>query len=131
MNVPMLLNPKSVTTYLMANASISEGLLKLRECGFSAVPVLCEDGQYYGTVYSSDFLDYILDNGIHPNSPPIAEIVRQGKNPAVNIDADLSYLYDRLLETNFVPVVDGRSCFVGIVTRKKLMTYLKNEKIEW
>ncbi len=52
MNVPMLLNPKQNTTWIPVDASISQGLLTLKGCGFSAVPVLCEDGQYYGTVYS-------------------------------------------------------------------------------
>lgn len=131
MNVPMLLNLKRNTTWLSVNDSISNGLLTLKGCGFSAVPVLCDDGTYYGTVYSSDFLDYILLNGIHADTPPVAHIVRQGKNPAVLIDAALPDIFDRLLETNFVPVVDGRRCFVGIVTRKRLMNYLKKERIAW
>ena len=131
MNVPMLLNPKQNTTFILADKSILEALAALRRSGFSSVPVITERGKYYGTVYSSDFLDYILDNGVSPDFNPVAEIVCQDKNPAVNIDADLKDIYDRLLDTNFVPVVDGRGCFVGIVTRKGLMTYLKRERIKW
>ena len=37
-------------------------------------------------------------------------------------------LWDRVLDQNFVPVVDDRDMFMGIVTRRSVMAYLMNRK---
>ena len=37
---------------------------------------------------------------------------------------------DRLLDQNFVPVVDDRDMFVGIVTRRSVLAYLMNRGAE-
>lgn len=128
MNVPLLLLPKITTAYITADATVGEGIKILRQSGFTAVPVLYEDGRYCGTVSTSDVLGYLLEKGttdVGGDATCVCEILPYHANPAVNIDASLGELIDRLMDSNFVPVVDGRGCFVGIVTRKKLLTYLK------
>ena len=40
---------------------------------------------------------------------------------SVPIDADISTLCNRIIEQNFVPVVDSRGMFSGIVTRKDVL----------
>lgn len=132
MNVPLLLLPKVGTAYLYAKTPIGEGISVLRESGFSAIPVLYEDGRYFGTVSSGDFLSYVLDNGTESltgDGKCVADIVTPFSNPAVNIDASLHDLLVRLMDSNFVPVVDGRGCFAGIITRKKLLGYLQDTYI--
>ena len=46
--------------------------------------------------------------------------------PAVRIDVDLKTLIERSLEQNYVPIVDDRGIFIGIVTRKSIIKYLMN-----
>ncbi|MCI9450368.1 MAG: CBS domain-containing protein [Clostridiales bacterium] len=129
MNVPMLLSPKVSTAYLEYNATLRQGVEKFRAHGYSAVPVLNEDGYYMGTVSEGDFLKYILNKGKLSlkdlESVRICDILRDGFNDPVNIDASIDDLIDRLMDSNFVPVVDGRGCFVGIVTRKRMLEYLR------
>ena len=38
----------------------------------------------------------------------------------VSIDADIEQLDNHILNQNFVPVVDGRNVFIGIITRKEI-----------
>lgn len=128
MNLPMLLCPKVNTEYLMAESSVGKALEKFRASGYNALPVLWEDGRYCGSVSSRDFLTYIMENGgaaVTEKGTRLADILQKdGKNP-VSIDAPVSELFDRVMEANFVPVVDARDCFVGIVTRKKVLTAMQ------
>ena len=48
--------------------------------------------------------------------------------PAVRVNTPISELWERVLEQNFVPVVDDRDMFVGIVTRRSVMAYLMDQK---
>ena len=43
---------------------------------------------------------------------------------SVNIDARMEDMVDLVTAQNFVPVVDGRGIFCGIVTRRDVITYL-------
>lgn len=46
---------------------------------------------------------------------------------AVGIDAEMEELFSRALEQNFVPVVDRRNAFVGIVTRRAMIQYFADK----
>ncbi len=131
MNTAMLLSPKVNIACLESTDTIRQGIESFRAHGYTAVPVLYPDGRYCGTISERDFLTYILDNGIcslkEMESTRIENIIRKGWNPTVSINAPLSQLLARILDTNFVPVVDDRSYFVGIVTRKSVLSYLEKE----
>ena len=76
------------------------------------------------TVREGDFLRLLLDMGMPELSAlegvPLLQIVRSD-NPAVNVTAPLETLLERIQDNNFVPVVDDRGCFIGIVTRKAII----------
>ena len=44
-------------------------------------------------------------------------------NPSVKIDITMDELFKRIMNQNFVPVVDDRNLFVGIITRKDVIEY--------
>ena len=121
MNVFQLLIPKNDTMYLDDTTSISAAMDKLRTSGYTAVPVIREDGTYAGTVSEGDFLWAFLDgkdeNG-DGQAMAVKTIMQSNRNPAVKTDVDLTQLFSEALNQNFVPVVDDRNMFIGIVTRK-------------
>ena len=43
---------------------------------------------------------------------------------AVSADADIIELDEYIINQNFVPVVDSRGIFIGIITRKVIMSVL-------
>lgn len=130
MNVALLLSPKIGIAYLDYNSTIRQGIEKFKVHGYTAVPVLTESGQYKGTISEGDFLRYILDNGQlsmkDSEEAYIKDIMIKDSNPPLSIDADIEQLVHRLLNSNFVPIVDGRNCFIGIVTRKSMLIYLRH-----
>lgn len=128
MNVISLLTPKAQVGYLYDDYTVRQGLEKLRVHSYSAIPVLARNGRYVGTVSEGDFLWYILDrndNSLHTQEKQsIKKVMRKGFNPAVSIQVSMEELLDRALYQSFVPVVDDRGAFVGIVTRQTIMRKL-------
>ena len=128
MNVISLLTPKAQVAFLYSDCTVRQGLEKLRTHGYTAVPVLARDGSYVGTVSEGDFLWSILDrkdNSLRAQERVrLSTILRPDFNPAVHIGVRMSELVDRSMRQSFIPVVDDRGAFVGIVTRQNIIRRL-------
>lgn len=133
MNVAFLLTPKSKVVYIYEDSTFRQALEKLRYHGYSAIPVLTRDGKYAGTLSEGDFLWSMLDVGAASmadcESIRISDIKRTDRNPAVRITATSEELISRALEQNFIPVVDDRGAFMGIVTRRAMLEEFLCEKV--
>ena len=139
-SVVFLLTVKAFVAYLDDNSTLRQGLEKMRYHGYTAMPVIAQDGTYAGTVSEGDFLWHMLDSGMYAMKSQeeysIKDILRKGWNPAVKIDTTMDELLLRVMEQNFVPVIDDRGKFMGIITRKDIIKYyydlliLKEGKIE-
>ena len=131
MNVAFFLIPKSQVTHLTEGSSFRQGMEKLRRHGYTAIPVISREGRYLGSVSEGDFLWNIMSMGsVDPYEQEKARIddIVSDRTPPVRVSTPLTELWDRLLDQNFVPVVDDRDMFVGIVTRRSVMAYLMNRK---
>ena len=131
MNVAFFLIPKSQVTYLTEGSSFRQGLEKLRRHGYTAIPVISREGKYRGSVSEGDFLWNIMSMGsVDPYEQEQARIddIVSDRTPPVRVSTPIAELWDKLLDQNFVPVVDDRDMFVGIVTRRSVMAYLMNRK---
>ena len=131
MNVAFFLIPKSQVTYLSEDTDLRRGMEQLRRRGYTAVPVISREGKYMGCVSEGDFLWNIMSMG--SLDPRDLERVRVGdivsaRAAAVRVTTPTQKLWDALLDQNFVPVVDDRDMFVGIVTRRSVMAYLMDKK---
>jgi len=134
MNVISLLLPKATVAYLYSGLTIRQGLEKFRRNGYTAVPVINREGRYQGCVGEGDFLWYLLDQDGNVyrdrEKDRLTHIVRPDFNPAVRIDVTREELLERSLRQSFIPVIDDRGAFVGIVTRQNIirkLTVLKTE----
>lgn len=139
MNISFFLQPKSKVAYIYNNDSIRQGLQKMNYYGYSAIPVLDENENYVGTITEGDFLWHICkinsDNRMDVN---IKELEKQGVDklyfrrnyPSVRVDTSMEELFEKITNQNFVPVTDDRGVFIGIITRKDIITYLATKKKE-
>ena len=133
MNIAFLLTPKSQVTYIYEDSTFRQALEKLRHHGYSAVPVLTRDGGYAGTLSEGDFLWSMLEVGgaslADGEGIRVSDIKKTDRNPAVHITSDTDELISRALEQNFIPVVDDRGAFMGIVTRRAIIeAFIKESK---
>lgn len=129
MNVLFFLKPKQEVCVLHKNYTLRQGIEKLRQYGFAAVPVIDDEGQYCGTVTEGDLLRQVLqhENKAEWEQIPLREAIRTDVKKPVNVMADMDELLSVAVNQNFVPVVDDRGMFIGIVTRQDILRYFARE----
>ncbi|MGN1205691.1 MAG: CBS domain-containing protein [Eubacterium sp.] len=127
MNLLFLLKPKNTVDFIYTDDKVGQGLAKLRTSGYTAAPVLTREGKYLGTVTEGDFLWYLRDTSLSPeeavNDVYVDEIMRENWNQPVHVSATMEELLELVLNQNFVPVVDDRNYFVGIITRQSVIRH--------
>lgn len=136
MNVAFFLIPKVQIAYLYENYTMRQALEKMRIHGYTAIPVLNEEGKYIGTVSEGDFLWYIIEGKNKNESNDmksmehilLKEILGKDKNPPVHIMTSVEDLLNQATRQNFVPVIDDKESFIGIVTRKDIIKYFAKNK---
>ena len=131
MNVIGMLRPKCSTTYLHDTDSLRDGLHIMRESGYTAVPVISEDGKYVGTVREGDFLWNMIDEGEETlDLKQVKDILRTEWMLAATDEEGISTLIQRAMSQNFVPMVDDRNCYIGIITRRDIIQNILNKRID-
>ena len=133
MNVAFFLIPKSHVAYLVEGSSFRQGMEKLRRYGYTAIPVVANDGRYMGSISEGDFLWNVMSLGsiaAEDLEDACIDQIVSDRTPPVGVNTPVEELMDRLLDQNFVPVVDDRHMFVGIVTRRSVMAYLMDKRGE-
>lgn len=136
MNIASFLLPKAEVTFLRDDMTLRQGLEKLRRSGFTAVPVVDIEDRYVGVISEGDFLWNIISHsesldGITRRSlehMTVRDILQGGKVGAVCIDTAMEELLERAKHQNFVPVIDDRSVFIGIITRSDIIKYFCDRK---
>ena len=128
MNLLFLLHPKSTVAYLTSNVTVRQGLEKMRAHGYTAIPVINPEGEYVGTVSEGDFLYAVCEYSKGGNLKQLekiklSEIMRDKRDKAATVNAKMDELLLLIMQQNFVPVVDDRNTFIGIVTRRDIIKY--------
>ena len=131
MNIAKIMIPKISTAYLHEKNTVRQGIEKFSRYGYTAVPVLDENGVYIGTVTEGDFLRHIMKLGTTEMKDHeaylIKDIIREDFCPPLLIAAEQSDVINAVLNQNFVPIVDGRGVFCGIITRKGVIEALAKQ----
>lgn len=137
MNIAHILIPKQDVAYMYNDFTLRQGLERMRNSGYTAVPVINKLNKYVGTVSEGDFLWYLIDeqkDGLHKINKKniegisIKKILRKDNILPVRITATIEELLAKLLNNNFIPVVDDRNIFIGIITRRDIIKYFIDKK---
>lgn len=127
MNILFYLKPKSEVVYLYDDFTLRQVLEKMEKHRYSAVPVISRDGTYVGTLTEGDLLWHLKSSGFRElketEDIPMTKIRRYWHNAPVNADCKIEDLITTSMNQNFVPVVDDKNIFIGIVTRRDIIQY--------
>ena len=130
-NLLELTTIKSATFYLYSNSTIRQALEKFAYHKFSVVPIIDEEGHFVTTLSEGDILRYLAIecdfDKKKAEKTTIMEIERYRSYNAVTLDATFDELYAAALSQNFIPVVDDRNIYIGIIKRKDIFVYLKQK----
>ena len=128
MKITFFLTLKSDVAWVSTAATVRQALERMEHYGYTAVPVLSQDGKYEGTLTDGDLLWYLKNNpevSIRDTERiPLAAVPRKTVVRVIDINAEIEELFTLALDQNFVPVVDDREVFIGIVTRKSILSLL-------
>lgn len=132
MNILFFLTPKSDVAYINEEDTLRQALEKMEQHRYSALPIIARNGRYVGTLTEGDLLwgiknkyDLSLKDAERIR---IMEIPRHSDNQPVLVNANMENLLDKILNQNFVPVLDDQKSFIGIVTRKDVIRYLRSKE---
>ena len=130
-NILFFLTPKAMCAYLYDDYTLRQALEKMESAGYSALPILNKRGEYRGTLTEGDLL-WAIKNMCYMDmrqaeAHRIMEISRRKDNVPVRITASMHDLIERASNQNFVPVVDDYGAFIGLITRKAIIQYCRDQ----
>ena len=125
------LMPKAMCAYVYDDYTIRQALEKMESAGYAALPILNKRGEYRGTLTEGDLL-WALKNLCYMDmrqaeARRIMEIDRRKDNIPVRVTTSMQDLLERSVAQNFVPVVDDKDAFIGIVTRRSIIKYFQQQ----
>ena len=130
MKVAFFLTPKAEVAWVPESSTVRQAIERMENHRYTAVPVLTSDGGYDSTLTQGDLLWFMKQ---HPQvrfedteRVPLVAVTRRMVLKPVDIDADIEELLGLAIDQNFVPVVDGRGAFIGIVRRRSILGFFRD-----
>ena len=130
-NILFFLTPKAMCAYVYDDYTVRQALEKMESAGYAALPILSKRGEYRGTLTEGDLL-WALKNMCYMDmrqaeARRIMEITRRKDNVPVRVTTGMQNLVQRASAQNFVPVVDDKETFIGIITRSAIIRYCSQQ----
>ena len=134
MNILFFILTKDKTQYILSSFSLRQTIEKMEACGYTSLPIINEKGEYIATITEGDILRYIKkhNNLTLKNSEKVKitdlEIKKEVKS--IKVYSNMEDLIDVALAQNFVPVVDDSNIFIGIITRRSIISYFAERNLK-
>ena len=130
-NILFFLTPKAMCAFLNDDYTLRQALEKMESAGYAALPILNKRGEYRGTLTEGDLL-WAVKNLCYMDirqaeAHRIMEIARRKDNVPVRVTTSMHDLIERASSQNFVPVVDDKGTFIGIITRGSIIQYCHDQ----
>ena len=126
-NILFFLTPKAMCAFLHDDYTMRQALEKMEQAGYAALPILNPQGEYVGTLTEGDLLWAIKNmcsmDMRQTEIQKIMSISLRKDNVPVRVTTSMQELVERASYQNFVPVVDDKNTFIGIVTRRAIIKY--------
>ena len=123
-----ILTPKKIAAYLNENFTVRQALESFDAHRFTIVPLVDDEGKYVGTLSEGDILRFMKNvanfNIKIAEAVLVKDIEKHRPYKALRVDALLNDFFSLSLEQNFIPVVDDRNTFIGIIKRKEIIKFL-------
>ena len=133
-NILFFLTPKAMCVCLYDDYTVRQALERMEAAGYAALPILNKRGEYRGTLTQGDLLGALKNmcylDMRQAEAHRIMEISRKKDNVPVKVTTSMHELVERASSQNFVPVVDDKDTFIGIITRGAIIKYWSQRLFE-
>ncbi len=126
MNLLFFLTPKQDVAFLYEDFTLRQALEKMERHRYSTIPVLNRAGEYVGSMTEGDLLWGIKNQGLRLEDAeeiPLRTIPRKRDYKPVTVTTQMDELVAAAMTQNFVPVVDDKKSFIGLVKRNAIIQY--------
>ncbi|MCG7408368.1 CBS domain-containing protein [Paenibacillus sp. ACRRX] len=128
MNIAFFLLPKVEVVCVSDQATLRQTLERMEYHRYTAVPIINDQGEYVGTVTEGDLLWHMKNSNGEISFENAAKFTLKDvqlnmRIQSVRIDSNMEDLINLAKVQNFVPVVDDRNRFIGIVRRSQIIEY--------
>ncbi|APR79940.1 Inosine-5'-monophosphate dehydrogenase [Minicystis rosea] len=131
MKIAFFLTPKADVAWVKTTSTVRQAIERMEHYRYTAVPLLTPEGKYAGTLTEGDLLNFMKHAPALCFSDteriPLADVTRRLDVRPIHIDDDIEALLTLALDQNFVPVVDDREIFIGIVRRRAILAYFQEQ----
>ena len=131
MNIAFFLTPKNEVVYEDINATMRQVIERMEHHGYTAIPLIDDEGKYVGTLTEGDLLWKLKNtpelNFKNINEVSIKDVERRVNHKFVTINQTMENLISLAISQNFVPVVDDNGIFIGIIKRSDIIEYCYKE----
>lgn len=131
MNIAFFLTPKNEVVCENLESSMRQVMEKMEYHGYTAIPLIDNNGRYVGTLTEGDLLWKLKNtpelNFKNTESVSVSDIPRRVSHKSVSINSDIESLINLAIGQNFVPVVDDNRIFIGIIKRSDIINYCFKE----
>lgn len=127
MNILFFLTPKIEVAFLYNDYTLRQALEKMEHHRYSSIPILNREGEYVGTITEGDIL-WAIKNGFSlsmrdAETKLIENIPHKRDNTPVHVNTSMEELVVAAMSQNFVPVIDDKNSFIGIIKRSNIIQY--------
>lgn len=127
MNIAFFLLPKESVVTLTPTHTMRQAMERMDRHGYTAVPLIDENGKYIGTITEGDLL-FKMKNTPHlkfsdTHKVLLSEVPQRRRVEPVRINAVMDDLIKLAVSQNFVPVIDDMGVFIGIIRRSDIIEY--------
>ena len=135
MNVLFFLIPKAKVETIRDTFTLRQAVEKMNECGYAAIPMINEKGEYIETITNGDILHHLREHLkldlYAAERVPVTDVAIKRKTKAIKITQSMEGLLEVAKTQNFVPVVDDSNHFIGMVTRGAIISYFESKLKEY
>jgi CBS domain-containing protein len=131
MNVLFFLKPKNTITYIYDDFTLRQALEEIKNSGFTSLPVINREGEFVYTISADDILFDILSRDsfsmLSSENIKIDNVRKRRIFNTISVNNDIEDLISISLKQNYIPVVDDRNKFIGIITRQDIIKHFYSQ----
>lgn len=116
------LTPADKLAVIIDTHNMDHAKLLLSHMTYSRVPVVTEDGRFFGTIGLTEIIKYQAENGLTDDElDRDISLIAKRDEETVGQDYDVTEVMRKLVDQSFLPVLGPDREFVGIITRKSIL----------
>lgn len=130
-SIMSIFTPKKMTSFLNENVTVRQAIEIFDVHKYAVIPLVDNDGHFVGTLSEGDLLRFLKNKVGYDikatEKVSVKEMERYREYRSLEVSSMWSEFFVLSLDQNFIPVVDDKGIYIGIVTRREIIKFLSHK----